>query len=87
MLGAIICLVLVALGVLLILVGTWMTLKEWENVQAGEIKTRRDALGSTLKGLTKLLEALKHYPAGQRLIVFGIVVIIIGGLIGGFSGL
>jgi hypothetical protein len=75
------------LGVLLILLGTWMTLQEWKNAKEGEIKTRKDALGPEFEGFAKLLEALKYYPTGQRLIVFGIVILIIGGLIGGFGGL
>jgi hypothetical protein len=85
--AAIICLVLVAVGVGLIVLGAWMTLEEWKRARTGEIKARKDALGDSLKGLAKLVEALKYYPTGQRLIVFGIVVLIIAGLIGGFAGL
>ena len=84
---SIISLVLVAVGVALIVLGAWISLREWKTTQAGKIKARRDALGETLTGLAKLVEALNNYPTGQRLIVFGIVVLIIAGIFGGVSGL
>jgi ABC-type transport system involved in cytochrome c biogenesis permease subunit len=79
MLAAITCFVLVALGVLLILFGAWMTVQRWDKAREGELKTRKDALGSSVNSLTKLLEAIKYYPAGQRFIVLGIVLLVIGG--------
>jgi hypothetical protein len=80
-------LVLVAVGVLLILLGAWMSLKEWNKARFLKIQTEPKALDDTLEGLAKLLEALKSYPAGQKLIVFGIVILIIAGIFGGVSGL
>jgi uncharacterized membrane protein len=84
---AVTCLVLVVVGVLLILLGAWMSLNDWKREHANKIGAKKDSLEKTLTGLTKLLEALKTYPTGQRLIVFGIVVLIIAGLFGGVSGL
>jgi uncharacterized membrane protein len=78
-------LVLVAVGVLLILLGAFMSLNDWRQKRA--CSTPRDSLGDTLSGLGKLLDALKDYPAGQQLIVLGIVVLIVAGIFGGVSGL
>lgn len=84
---AIVSLVLVGVGTLLILLGAVMSASEWRRAQSGKFDVKPQSLGSTLASLTKLLEALKEYPASQRMIVFGIVVLIIGGIFGGVSGL
>jgi uncharacterized membrane protein len=80
-------LVLVVVGILLILLGAWMALNDWKRERAGKIGAKKEGLEATITGLTKLLEALKGYPTGQRMIVFGILLVIIGGLFGGVSGL
>jgi predicted RND superfamily exporter protein len=80
-------LVLVGVGVLLILLGAWMSLNDWKRERALKIGAKKEGLDATITGLTKLLEALKGYPTGQRMIVFGILLVIIGGLFGGVSGL
>ena len=85
--NAIISLVLVAVGVGLIVLGAIMTLREWRRVNSGEIEARGDAFDKSITALAKLLEALKDYPTGQRLIVLGIVILIIAGLFGGISAL
>jgi hypothetical protein len=74
-------LVLVAVGVFLILIGGYISLKEWEKKQRFQ-----QGLKDALEGLTKLADALKGYPLGQQLIVWGIFVLIIAGLFGGLSG-
>ena len=79
-------LLLVVLGVALILLGAWMSLRDWQQKREGRLKTRPESLDETLQGLAKVLEALKAYPVGQRLIVFGIMVLIIAGILGGISG-
>jgi len=84
---AVTSLVLVAVGVLLIILGAWMSLNDWKRKRVGAIGAKQEGLDKTLTALTKLLEAMKDYPPGQRLIVFGIVVLIIAGLFGGVSGL
>jgi hypothetical protein len=86
-LNAIITLVLVAVGVVLILAGALMALKDWRKAHEAEIKGKEHALGEALTGLAKVLEALKGYPQGQQLIGFGIVVLIIAGLFGGITAL
>jgi len=84
---AILCFVLVGVGVLLILLGAYMSLKEWQKKLDEHLKVKEQALADNLKGLAKLAEAIKGYPVGQQLIVWGIVIIIIGAMFGGVSGL
>ena len=85
--AAIVSLLLVAIGVALVGAGAMMSLYEWATAENGVIKARRAYLGDTLAGLSKLVEALNHYPTGQRLVAFGVAVLIIAGVLGGFSGL
>lgn len=85
--AAIVSLVLVGVGVLLILVGAYMSLGDWKRKREGNVGFAPQDLGGTLSGLAKLLEAMKDYPAGQRMIVFGILLVIIGGLWSGISAL
>ena len=68
---AIVCFILVAVGVLMILAGVYMSLEDWKKKHAGG----------------KLADAVKTYPAGQQLIVWGIVVLIIAGVFGGLGTL
>jgi uncharacterized membrane protein len=84
---AIVCFVLVAVVVCMILLCAYMSLMDWRKKHAGELETRPDSLEGTLTALGKLADAIKTYPRGQQLIVWGIVVVIIGGLFGGISGL
>jgi hypothetical protein len=84
---AIVCFVLVGVGVLLILLGAYMSLKEWKKKLDEKPEVKAQALAENLKGLAKLAEAIKGYPVGQQLIVWGIVIIIIGGIFGGVAGL
>jgi hypothetical protein len=84
---AIACFILVGLGVLLILLGAYMSLEEWKKELDKHPKVKEQSLADNLKGLAKLAEAIKGYPRGQQLIVWGIVIIIIGAMFGGVSGL
>ncbi len=80
-------LVLVGVGTLLILLGAYISLQDWNKKREGLTDAQKNALGGALEGLTKLADALKSYPLGQQLIVWGIVVTILGGILGGISGL
>jgi hypothetical protein len=80
----IVTLVLVGVGVLLILLGAFLSLAEWKRSRA---LRPREGLGDTLSGLAKLLEAMKDYPVGLKMIILGIVVLIIAGLFGGIGSL
>ena len=83
--AAILTLVSVMAGTVLISVGSLMSLHQWATSQHSVIKGRRDYLGPTLTGISKLVEAVNHEPNGQRLILLGIVLLTIGGFLGGLS--
>ena len=85
--AAIFSLLLVVAGIALVGSGSCMSLIQWTTAQQGVIKTRRDYLGDSLTGLSKLVEALNHHPRGQLLIACGIAVLIIAGVLGGMSGM
>lgn len=87
---AIVTLVLVGVGVLLIFLGTWLSLADWKKSDRFAHAPKEEGfegVGDTLTGLARLVEALKGYPVGRQLIVLGIVVLIIAGLFGGISSL
>ena len=84
---AIVSFILVAVGVLMILAGVYMSLEDWKKKHAGEIRTRPESLEGALTALGKLADAVKTYPPGQQLIVWGIVVLIIAGVFGGLGTL
>jgi hypothetical protein len=81
---AIVCFVLVAVGTGMILLGAYMSFEEWRKKHAGE---SNKSLQDTLTALGKLAEAIRTYPPGQQLIIWGIVVLIIAGVFGGVSNL
>lgn len=67
------CSVVLVLTAILVLLGAAMTWRDWR---------RRKKLaggGGLLEGLAKVLRELKGIPIGQRMIVFGIIVLIVGG--------
>jgi hypothetical protein len=84
---AVVCFVLVAVGVLLILIGAYISVLDWRRKFAGKIETQEDDLGNTLTGLGKLADALKGYPLGQQLIVWGIVILVLAGIFGGVGNM
>jgi hypothetical protein len=84
--NGVITLVLVGTGCGLIALGAYMTHREWNSKHKLEKRTE-EHMDKTLGALTKLVIALKDYPAGQQLIVWGIVVLIIAGLFSGVSAL
>jgi hypothetical protein len=84
---AVVPLLLVGVGVLLILLGAWMSLRTWQATRAGQVGVRPESPEGVLTGLAKLLEAMKTYPPGQQMIVFGLLLVIVGGLWGGITPL
>jgi hypothetical protein len=82
---AIACFVLVAVGVGMILLGAYMSFEDWRKKRAGE--SGQESVQDTLTALGTLAEAIKTYPPGQQLVVWGIVVLIIAGVFGGVSNL
>jgi hypothetical protein len=51
------------------------------------VDRKQARLAEELSGLAKVADAIKGFPLGQQLIVWGIVILIIGGLFGGVSGI
>lgn len=85
---AIACFVLVGLGTLLILLGAYMSVREWKKkLDELPVDRKQAKLGEQLSGLAKLADALKNYPRGQQMIVWGIVILIIAGMFGGVAGI
>jgi len=74
-------------GVAMISLGALRSLYQWVTAEHGVIKTRRDHLGPTLTGLSKMVEAVNQDPDAQRLILFGIFVLMIAGILGAFSSI
>ena len=92
-----VAIVIVILGIVLIGLGTVLALLDWKRkrdaetqalIEKGEAVSAEEAsLGEMLEGLAKLADALKGYPLGMQFVVWGIVLIIIGGIFGGVAGL
>ena len=80
-------LALVIIGALLILAGAYVSLADWKRKREGKTEAEVNALGGALEGLTKLADAIKNFPLGQQLIVWGIVIVILGGILGGVTAL
>lgn len=83
--AAILSLIAVGLGIGFISFGASASLHQWVTAEHGVIKSRRDYLGSSLQGLSMVVEAVNHHPRGQRFILFGIVVLTIAAVLGGLS--
>jgi type IV secretory pathway VirB2 component (pilin) len=82
-----ICLALVIVGVAMILLGMWMTYRDWKRRGAGgQPGAQPESFEGNVKALTELIKALQGYPPGKWLIVIGIVVLIIAALFCGISG-
>jgi hypothetical protein len=84
MIANVLALTATGLGALLILLGAWMSYSDWK--RNAEPKTDKH-FDKTLSALAKLCTAISGYPPGQKLIVFGIVLLLIGGVVGGVKGL
>ena len=89
---SVITFILVGLGIALIIIGTVISIIDWNKKQGGPAtasgaSTPSPLASSTasdaLSGLGKVAEALKGYKLGMQLIVVGIVILVVAGL---FSG-
>jgi hypothetical protein len=91
----VIALVVIVVGLLLIVAGLYVSLAEWNAEQNRRLRAQRkpgvetDPLGApeVLEGLAKLADALKHHRLGFQLIIFGIALVIIGGMLGGVAAI
>lgn len=77
--------VLTLLGTLLIGLGAFMSFSDWNRKNNAGLRGQADSF--TPAGLEKLAIALRDYPPGQQMIVWGILVLILAGLFGGIAGL
>ena len=84
---AIVCFVLVGLGALMILAGIFMSVSDWKKKHEGKLETSPHSLEGTLTALGRVADAVKTYPPGQQLIVWGIVVLILAGVFCGIKNL
>lgn len=94
---AIIALVVVIVGLLLIVIGTWVSLVDWNDrrkpkagakaAAPGAFETRAESLSETLTGLAKVFDSIARYPLGMRLVLVGVVLIVLGGFFASVSNL
>lgn len=86
-------LAVVAVGVVLILLGAFVTVVDWKDSRKKQeakhpgLTGEALGLGDTIGALEKLLIELAKHPLGTRLIVLGMVCVLIGGILGGVAGL
>ena len=85
--NGVITLVLVAVGCFLILLGTYMSFRDWATKHRLQMTNVGQSFGDNVNALAKLAEVLKAYPPGQQLIFLGIVVLVIAGAWGGVASL
>ncbi len=86
---AIIGIVVVGVGLLLILAGLYVSLKDFSTA-GGSAKTfQNEPLGlpETIDALTKLALALLKHRLGMQLIIMGVLLVTVGGILGGVAGL
>jgi hypothetical protein len=88
---AVAALVVIGLGVVLIVVGVAISISDWRakkrEAQAGRMENKPLGLDENLTALKELVIALADKPLGMQLVVWGIVLLLIGGILGGVSGL
>jgi hypothetical protein len=74
------------LGIVLIIVGTMMSIADWNDKRRsskkpGEFETDELSTAEVLEGLAKVFDALKDYSTGRFLIGIGLVLIVVGAII------
>ena len=77
-------LVVMGLGLVIVLIGLGISIVEWRSgLRTGG--RRRSNAAADIEALRKLLKELRRHPFGTQLIVWGIVLILIGGGLAGGS--
>ncbi|MEA3063123.1 MAG: hypothetical protein QOJ94_2904 [Sphingomonadales bacterium] len=83
-----ICLALAAVGLGMILLGIFMTWRDWRTKRFGNAPSaREEALANDFEALAKLVAALKNSPPGISLIVLGIALLFVALAFCGISGI
>lgn len=79
-------LILASLGVVLIIVGVFVSIVDWNRqhrMKSNSIVTEETSLDKSITALAKLAEALKNLTLGMQLILVGIALEIIASFFGG----
>ncbi|MFF3673370.1 hypothetical protein ACFYYS_05190 [Streptomyces sp. NPDC002120] len=80
--------IVMGLGVLMIVLGVIVSLSELRTKTPTDTSRQRElGLSDTIGALAKLAEALREYPLGRFLVAWGTVILLIGGVMGGVSGI
>jgi predicted RND superfamily exporter protein len=85
-----IAVIVVGVGLAVVVIGVIVTLVDWWDKRKASTKKLVGAdlgLDDDLNALQKLLVELAKHPVGTGLIVFGIVLMLIGGMLGGVGNL
>jgi hypothetical protein len=82
--GGFIALALTFVGIVLVVIGVYVSLSDWRRSHAG---LKVEGTAGELGALAKLAEALRDYPLGLQFIFLGIACMIAGGAVGGISAI
>jgi uncharacterized membrane protein len=78
-------LVLLALGIALIIAGTWMSIVDWNDKrraqQAAGTHAEAVVVAEVISGLAKLFDALRDYPTGRFLIAIGLCLVVLSAIV------
>ncbi len=86
---------LVILGILLLVLGCVVSMIDWRKNQSVELKAKADAaapaegiakildsIAKIIDAITNLWHAIAQYPFGQRFVIIGILMVIVGCVLG-----
>jgi predicted RND superfamily exporter protein len=83
-------LVVIGLGVLMVLAGIVMSIVDWNSGRRGGRRPtgrRRSGAAEDMDALRRLLRELGRHPLGTQFITWGVLLILVGGMLGGASRL
>jgi len=88
---AVAALAVVSVGLFMIVAGVLISIIDWrskkQEAKQGGMANKPLGLDADLTALKELVVALANKPLGMQLVVWGIVLLLIGGVMGGVSGL
>ena len=87
---AVAALAVVGVGLLLVVTGVVISISDWRDkkrkAKRGAMENKPLGLAEDLTALKELALALAEKPLGMQLVVWGVVLLLIGGVMGGVSG-